>query len=139
MKPIVRNIIAVVIGLIVGNFVNLALIQVGYSVFTIDVDVNDMKALGKFLENADSKYFIFPFLAHAFGTLTGAFTAALFSKNRKMGVALIIGGFFLIGGIMVSFFIPAPSWFISMDLIVAYIPMGLLGGFMAKRLFKKKR
>ena len=139
MKPIVRNIIAVVIGLIVGNIVNMALIQVGYSVFTIDVDVNDMEALGTFMESADTKYFIFPFIAHAFGTLTGAFSAALFSKNRKMLVALIIGGFFLIGGVMVSFMIPAPSWFISMDLIVAYIPMGLLGGLMAKNLFKKKR
>ena len=137
MKPIVRNIIAVVLGLIVGNVVNMGLIQVGYSVFTPDVDVNDMKALAKFMEGADMKYFIFPFIAHALGTLMGAFTAALFSKNRKMGVALIIGGFFLLGGIMVSFLLPAPTWFIAMDLVVAYIPMALMGFFMAKS-FKKK-
>ncbi|PWL28180.1 MAG: hypothetical protein DCO96_09390 [Fluviicola sp. XM-24bin1] len=139
MKPIVRNIIAVVLGLIVGNVVNMGLVQVGYSVFTPDVDVNDMKALAKFMEEADMKYFIFPFIAHALGTLAGAFTAALFSKNQKMGVALIIGGLFFIGGIMVSFLIPAPMWFIAMDLVVAYIPMALLGAVMAKSLFKKRR
>jgi len=65
MKPIVRNIIAVVLGLIVGNVINMSLVQVGYSVFTPDVDVNDMNALGKFLESADTKYFVFPFIAHA--------------------------------------------------------------------------
>ncbi len=139
MKPIVRNIIAVVLGLIVGNVVNMGLVQVGYAVFTPDIDVNDMKELAKFMEDADMKYFIFPFIAHALGTLSGAFTAALFSKNRKMGVALIIGGLFFLGGIMVAYLIPAPMWFIGMDLVVAYIPMALLGGYLAKNLFKRKR
>jgi len=70
--------------------------------------------------------------------LFGAFTAALFSKNRKTGVALIIGGLFLIGGILISFMLPAPAWFITMDLVVAYIPMAFIGAILAKKLFKKK-
>ena len=138
MKPIVRNIIAVVIGLVVGNIVNMSLIQVGYNVFPLEINTGDMKALGKFMETADTKYFIFPFIAHAFGTLAGAFAAALFSKNKKVGVALIVGAFFLLGGIMVSFMIPAPSWFISMDLIVSYIPMAFLGALLAKSFRRKK-
>ena len=101
MKPIVRNIIAVIIGLVIGNVVNMSLVQIGYTVYPLKINTNDMEALAKFLETADAKYYIFPFIAHAAGTLFGAFFAALFSKNRNFGVALIIGGFFFLGGIMV--------------------------------------
>jgi hypothetical protein len=138
MKPIVRNTIAVVVGLVVGNIVNLSLIQAGYSVFPTGIDVNDMEALAKFLEDADSKFFIFPFIAHAAGTLFGAIVAAIISKNRKVTVALIIGAFFLLGGIAMSFLLPAPSWFIAMDLIAAYFPMALIGAMIAKGLRRKR-
>jgi len=138
MKPVVRNTIAVLIGLIVGNVINMSLIQVGSTIFPTGIDTNDMEALGAFMKDADTKYFIFPFLAHAIGTLTGAFAASLFSKNRKLGVALIIGAFFQVGGIIVSFIIPAPAWFVSADLIVAYFPMAFIGFFLAKSLRKRK-
>lgn len=138
MKPIVRNIIAVVLGLVVGNVVNMSLIQVGHSVFPTGIDANDMDQLVRFMEGADSKFFVFPFIAHAIGTLFGAFIASLFSKNRKMGVALIIGVFFLIGGLIISFMIPAPSWFVTMDLLIAYIPMAFMGYLMARSLKRKK-
>lgn len=138
MKPIVRNTIAVVVGLVVGNIVNISLIQAGYSVFPTGIDNDDMDALAKFLEDADSKFFIFPFIAHAAGTLIGAIVAALISKNRKVTVALIVGTFFLLGGIAISFIIPAPSWFVAMDLIAAYFPMALIGALLVKSLRRKR-
>lgn len=138
MKPIVRNIIAVVLGLIVGNVVNFMLIGMGHSVFPLDIDPNDMEAFADFMKDADAKYLIFPFLAHALGTLVGAFIAALFAKTKKVGVALIVGGFFFLAGIIVNFMIPGPIWFKLMDLFVAYIPMAFLGAILAKRLRKKR-
>lgn len=138
MNPVVRNVIAVVLGWLIGGFVNMAIVQVGMSTYPASVDTTDYEAIGKFLETAGFVYFLYPFIAHAAGVMVGAFIAALISKNRKMGVALIIGGLFLIGGILVTFMIPAPTWFIAMDLIVAYIPMALLGAVLAKKLFKKK-
>ncbi len=42
--------------------------------------------------------------------------------------------FFLLGGITNVFLLPAPVWFAALDLIGAYIPMGWLGGKLAKSL-----
>ena len=75
--------------------------------------------------------FIMPFLAHALGTLAGAFLAALLAGSRKMMLALLVGVFFLIGGIMNVFMLPSPVWFTIVDLGLAYIPMGWLGGRLA--------
>jgi len=40
------------------------------------------------------KNFLFPFIAHAIGTLTGAFIAAKFSASYHMVLAVCIGIFF---------------------------------------------
>ena len=44
------------------------------------------------------KNFVFPFLAHALGTLAGAFVAAKIAASHKMRFALAIGFLFLLGG-----------------------------------------
>ena len=41
-------------------------------------------------------------------------------------MAYAIGAFFLLGGVAASFMIPAPGWFIALDLLAAYIPMAWL-------------
>ena len=73
------------------------------------------------------KYFIFPFLAHAIGTLSGAFIVARYTASHHMILAISIGIFFLLGGISMVFIMPAPVWFIVADLSLAYIPMGWYG------------
>lgn len=139
MKPIVRNIIAVVVGWLIGGFVNGAIVEVGMSTYPSDVDTTDYDAISTFLESASFVYFLYPLIAHLAGSFVGGFIAALISKNRKMGTALIVGGLFFLGGVIVTFLIPAPAWFIALDLIVAYFPMAFLGGIIAKNLFKSKR
>lgn len=79
------------------------------------------------------KNFVFPFMAHALGVLAGAFLAGIIAVNHKMKFALSIGIFFLMGGIANAFLLPAPNWFIVLDLTVAYIPLGYLGGKLAIR------
>ena len=74
----------------------------------------------------EPKHFIFPFLAHAIGTLTGALLTVIIAKNRRLMLAMTIGVFFLIGGISAAFMIPAPTWFIVLDLLLAYIPAAWL-------------
>ncbi|MCR9173141.1 MAG: hypothetical protein NXI10_11640 [bacterium] len=137
MKPIVRNIIAVVVGWFIGGFVNMSIIQIGFSQYPKDVDVENYEAIGTFLESAGYVYYLYPFMAHAAGALVGGFLAALISKNRKMGTALIIGGLFFLGGVTMTFLLPAPAWFVALDLIVAYFPMALLGAVAAKKLSRK--
>jgi hypothetical protein len=74
----------------------------------------------------EPKHFITPFLAHALGTLSGAFVALKIAGNGKPTVAWIIGGLFLAGGIYASTVIPAPTWFMALDIVGAYLPMAWL-------------
>ncbi|MEX1003217.1 MAG: hypothetical protein WDZ35_13950 [Crocinitomicaceae bacterium] len=101
------------------------------------VIVTDGESIAEAMANGQYKpyHFIFPFLAHALGTLVGAFTASRIAASRKLLFALVIGLFFLISGILAAYWIPAPEWFITLDLVLAYIPMAWIGG----KLFRKKK
>ena len=74
----------------------------------------------------EPKHFVFPFLAHALGTLTGGLLAFLVAASYRSVFAYAIGVVFLAGGIAAAFMLPAPLWFIILDLAVAYIPMAWL-------------
>jgi hypothetical protein len=118
----VRNILAVILGLVIGSAVNMGLIIMGGEIFPLKEGFDPMNAM-----NWDLNYFLFPFLAHAIGTLAGAIVSVKIAVSNHKIFALSIGGFFLIGGIIMVQILPAPLWFILLDLIVAYIPMGYLG------------
>jgi hypothetical protein len=75
-----------------------------------------------------------PFLAHALGTLAGALTAYLMAATQKAKLAYVIGAVFLCGGVAASFMIPAPAWFIALDLLAAYLPMAWLATRIGARL-----
>ena len=136
MNPILRNILAVIAGLIVGSVVNMGIVTI--SEFIIPppegADVNSMEGLKASMHLFEPKHFIFPFLAHALGTLVGAYLAALIAINNKMKFALAIGAWFLIGGLVMVFMIPSsPMSFILIDLLLAYIPMAWIGGKFADK------
>lgn len=139
MNPIIRNILAVIAGWLGGSIINLGLIQLGHLVFPmVGVDPNDMDALAAAMPGLSFEYFIFPFLAHALGTLAGATIAGLIAANRKMIFALSIGVLFLLGGIYVNYLLPGPTWFAATDIILAYIPMAWIGGKLALKFSKSK-
>lgn len=137
MNPILKNILAVIAGWIGGSAVNMALIQVGYSLYPLEgIDPNDMDALAELMPTLGAEHFIFPFLAHALGTLVGAAIAAMIASTHKMRMALIVGVIFLLGGIAVNYMLPGPTWFAALDILLAYIPMAWLGGKIAQRFAK---
>ena len=122
MNSIIKNILALIGGGLVGMVANMGLIITGNQLIPFSDNINPMNAM-----NWEIKYFIFPFLAHAIGTLSGAFIAAKFSASYHMLFAICIGVFFLSGGISMVVILPAPIWFIVIDLVFAYLPMGWLG------------
>ena len=75
----------------------------------------------------EPKHFIMPFLAHALGTLAGAFLVTLFIKERKLFRALLVGFLFFLAGAYMVFILPSPLWFDALDLGLAYIPMAWIG------------
>lgn len=129
MNPVLRNILAVIAGAILGSFVNMSLIEIGHYVIALPegADVSTYEALKASMSSFGPEQFIFPFLAHALGTLVGAYIAAKISVGNKLRAALIVGVLFLIGGITNCFLLPAPVWFMAVDILFAYIPMAYLG------------
>ncbi|WP_165749048.1 hypothetical protein [Cellulophaga sp. Z1A5H] len=132
MNPTLRNILAVAAGILIGSMVNMGIIM--SSGFIIppptDVDVTTMEGLKASMHLFTPKHFIMPFLAHALGTLAGAFVAAKIAVTYRIETALIIGVFFLIGGVANTYMLPSPTWFTILDILGAYIPMAWLGGRM---------
>ncbi|MBK8483317.1 MAG: hypothetical protein IPL31_02900 [Saprospiraceae bacterium] len=135
MNPILRNILAVVVGAILGSVVNMGFIMVSGSIIPPPdgADVTTMEGLKASMHLFQPKHFIFPFLAHAFGAFVGAFIAAKMAIRQKMIYAMGIGVFFLIGGITNIFMLPSPIWFTVLDLVVAYIPMAYIAGKFADK------
>ena len=135
MNPILRNILAIIAGVIIGSMVKIGLIMISSSIIPppSGVDVTDMESLKSSMHLFEAKHFIFPFLAHALGTIAGAYVASLIAVSHKMKFALGVGVFFLLGGITNVFMLPSPLWFIVLDLVGAYIPMGWLGGKLTER------
>ncbi len=139
MNPIIKNILAVILGWLGGSVVNMGLIKIGHKLLPIaGVDPNDMNALVDVMPTLEFKYFIFPFLAHALGTFSGATIAGLIAASHKMKFSLAIGGLFLLGGIIVNYMLPGPTWFAVADIVVAYIPMAWLGGKLAGNISRNK-
>ncbi len=130
MNPIVRNILAVFAGIITGSIVNMGLVILGGNVIPPPdgVDVSNSESLKASMHLFEFRHFIFPFLAHALGTLAGALIAGVTAANNKMWFAMGIGIFFLVGGIANIWMIGGPIWFTVLDLLLAYLPMGWIAG-----------
>ncbi|WP_273566499.1 hypothetical protein [Maribacter halichondriae] len=129
MNPTFKNVLAVAAGLVIGSIVNMGIVMIsGYLIPPPEGgDITTMEGLQATMHLFEPKHFIMPFLAHALGTLVGAFVAAKIAVTQKMTMALIIGVFFLIGGAVNNYLLSGPLWFTALDLIVAYIPMAYLG------------
>jgi hypothetical protein len=139
MKAILRNVFAVITGLIVGSFVNMGIVMISGSIIPPPdgVDVTSMEGLKASIHLFEPRHFIFPFLAHAIGVLVGSFLAYLIAGSHKMKFAIGIGAFFLIGGIANVMMISSPLWFTCVDLIGAYFPMAWIGAKLAQLVSEK--
>lgn len=127
---VVRNILAVIVGFVVGSAVNMAIVMVSGHIIPppAGADVTTMEGLTAALPLFRPHHFLMPFLAHALGTFAGAWLTALVAANHKFKLALVIGLLFLAGGIANTFMLPSPTWFTVTDLALAYIPMAFIAG-----------
>ena len=98
------------------------------------IDMTSAEGLSASMHLLQPKHFVMPFAAHAAGTLVGALVGSAIAVSHRSVIVYAIGIVFLGGGIAASFMIPAPTWFVVLDLAVAYLPMAHLGLFIANRL-----
>lgn len=136
MLKLLRNLLAIVLAVVAGSAVNMLLINLSPMLIPppAGVDITNTESLSLGIDLFEPRHFIMPFLAHALGTLAGALVAYLVAASHKNRFAYLIGVFFLCGGIAASYMIPAPDWFIALDLILAYLPMAWLSIMLARRL-----
>ena len=131
----IKNILAIPLGFIIGSIVNMGLVTFGPMIIPPPegVDVTNMESLAATMHLFEPKHFVTPFLAHALGTLVGALVAYLIASTHKEKFAYAIGGLFFLGGAYASYLLPAPTWFMLLDMLVAYIPMAFLAVIIGSR------
>lgn len=135
MNTILRNTLSVLAGVLIGSLVNMGLIMISGKIIAppSGADVTTLEGLRSSIHLFEPKHFLFPFLAHALGTLAGALVAAFLASSHKIKLALVIGVVFLVGGIANVLMLPSPLWFNIADIVASYIPMAYLGGRVATK------
>ena len=130
MHATIRNTLAFIAGFLVGSVVNFGLVQLGSIVVPAPegVDVSSISSISSAMEQGlyETHHFIPPFIAHAVGTLVGAIVAYRLAASANAALAWGIGALFLLGGIYAATAIPAPTWFVATDVLLAYLPMAWL-------------
>ena len=100
----------------------------------VGFDLTTAEGLQAAMPYMGPEHFLFPFLAHALGTLLSALLITRFLKSQQFVFSMMAGVLFLIAGISIVIMLPeTPIWFVLVDLIVAYIPMAYLGNKIARR------
>lgn len=125
----VRNILAVIVGIVAGSVLNGSLISLGHILVPLPAgaDVSTFEGLKAAMPLFGPEQFVFPFLAHALGTLVGALICVIIAVRHRFKLAMLIGVLFLVGGTINAFLLPVPLWYDAIDLILAYIPMAWIG------------
>lgn len=141
MNPFTRNLLATLLGLVVGSGVNMAIVVIGSRVVPppAGIDMSDAKSISDSVHLLTPRHFTFPFLAHAMGTFVGGLVAYLLACGRRSAYAYVIGVLFLAGGIAAATMIPAPRWFVALDLLAAYLPMAYLGSKLGRRITRSRQ
>ncbi len=125
---IVRNVLAVILGFVIGSIVNMCIIAAGHAIMPppAGFDGTSMQGVASTIHLLQPIDFIVPFLAHALGPFAGILAAMFIAASRHTLIAIILGALFLVGGIVANIMIPAPMWYRIVDVVFAYVPMAFL-------------
>ncbi len=135
LKVVLRNTLAVLVGLIVGGLVNWAFLLLNNMVFPLPegTDMNDPAQMKEVIASMPGAAWIGVFAAHLGQAFVGGWVAAKLGVSRPVLLAMIVGVLSLAGGILNAIMLETPSWtWIEM-------PLYLLVAWYAGRLVEKGR
>ncbi len=74
MKSKLKNVLAVVVGVVVGSIANVIVVMIGPAIIPPPegVDVTNVDSIKSSMHLFEFRHFIFPWVAHALGSLVGA-------------------------------------------------------------------
>ncbi|MFM7566891.1 MAG: hypothetical protein ACKO4K_09105 [Flavobacteriales bacterium] len=108
-------------GLLTGGMVNGSFIHLGKLAFPYPPNFSmDL------FYTLPLKYYLFPFMAHALGTLSGCLIYLRIAAKHSLWPVYVIGTAFFGRDVLVGTMINAPLWFDVFDLVLAYFPMAWL-------------
>ena len=126
---ILKRTIVLFLSVFIGAQVNGAILTLGTTLIPAPdgFDLNTMEGLKAAVPFLEAKHYLFPFLAHAIGTLISALLITRFLTSQQLVFSMMAGILFLLGGVSMVIMLPGtPIWFVLLDLIVAYVPMAYL-------------
>lgn len=128
-----KNILAVIIGVIVGGLVIYGIESINMVRFPWpeNLSMQDKEAFAEYVVSLPLDALLTVIIAHALGSLVAGFACSKIASNKHIVLGLICGGVFLLGGIMNLVMIPHPLWFMVVDLLV-FLPFAWLGAKLAK-------
>jgi len=138
---IIRNIFAIVVGVIVGMTFNMLFGFINTLIFPLPEGMSywDMFDEEKFQEIVDwigtlpQSAFILVLVAHLSQAFFGGYVAAFISKRNVMCVTMVVGSLSLVAGLMNMAQMPAPLW------LWIEMPLYLLVAWYAGKLELKRR
>lgn len=129
----IRNILAIVIGIVAGSAFNMAIVTASHAVYPLPegIDPNDFEAFKAHVEaqGLPAGALIMVLVAHAGGSLVSGFVCGLIAMRSWYVAAIGLGLLWTCGGVAMLLMLPAPTWFAVSDIIL-YIPAALLGVWM---------
>jgi len=129
MTPILKNIIAIIIAIVLGFAINMGVLMISINLLTYPDNFifGDTDSLNENIHLFEFRHFFVVYLAHTLGTFISAFTVVKLAASRHFILAISFGTLFLMLGLIMSLQIPqSPTWFVIIDLIFAYLPVAWL-------------
>lgn len=107
-----RNIGAVLLGLVVGMAINMGLILANMSLFPgpDGLDFNDTKAMAEYVGSLPSHAMILPMLAHIGQAACGGWVAARLGASHVRILAMVVAVLTVVGSVMNFIQLPSPIW-----------------------------
>lgn len=127
---IFKRTLIIFVSIFSGAMLNSTIIQLSNKIIAPPkgFDLKTLEGLQAAMTHMEPKHFLFPFLAHALGTLLSTVMIARFLRSQQLIFSMMAGILFLMGGVSMVIMLPnTPIWFVLVDLIGAYIPMAYVG------------
>ena len=122
---LLRNILAVILGLVIGNIAIMGLHYLSMLAYPLanGVEMSDIDAIASYIKTAPLGSLILVMVAHLGGTFIAGISVALVSDSIK--AIYIVGVFFTLAGIYNLYVLPHPIWF-NIEAIL-YFPAAMYG------------
>ena len=131
----IRNILAVVVGLIVGMIFNMCVVLLNTTLYPMPegVTFEDADGTAAYFAELPVTAFLIVIVAHVGQAFFGGLVAAVISRNASMVVAMIVGVLSMIAGIANMMLMPMPAW------MWIELPLYLLAAYVAAQIVLARR